>query len=62
MNVNKSLFRFSELAKDQFIMASNLRRLTTFTTAAPIRNIYIHTMPNESTIDQRFCGSMRWVS
>ena len=35
-------------------MSSNLHHLTTITTAAPICDINIHTMPNESTSDRGF--------
>ena len=45
-----------------YIMAKYFSGLATFARTAPFSNIYIHSVPDKSCIDQRLCSPMRWMT
>ena len=54
MYVVKSLCGFIEFAENWLIMARYFNGLATFTRTAPLSNVYIHSVPDKSCINQRF--------
>ena len=62
MYVVKSLCGFVEFAENWLIMARYFSGLATFTRTAPLSNVYIHSVPDKSCINQRFRSSMRWMT
>ena len=59
MYVVKSLGRLRELAEHWLVVTRYFSGLATFTRSAPFSDVYIHTMPSKSCIDQRLCSPMR---
>ena len=62
VDVVKPFCYFRKLAKKCFIMTRYLGGLTIFARSSPICDIYIHTMPDESCINERSRSSTRRMS
>ena len=61
MYVGKSLGGFVEFDENWLIMGRYFSGLAPFTRMAPLSNVYIHSVPDKSCINQRFRSSMRWM-
>ena len=52
----------SNLPKNWLIMVRYFSGLATLARTAPFSDIYIHSVPDKSCIDQRLCSPMRWMT